>query len=181
MTARPTRGTVEPRLILSVLVIVLITVVVISVVVPDSPYVSDVAIERSPFAPERPTELNRTTATAHAVAYEERVLRNDILGSRGFSLDRNDEIRARCVTAGVQRRADGRENRFRIRLQCRGDILDVNRPLQPSGFEYATTYVVIPNETRRIDTDGYPYRDDGNLATAIPDDGDSPPPTLLCK
>lgn len=176
MTARPTRGTVEPRTVLVLLVVVLLAAVVLSVTVPDSPYDPNVAVDRGPFAPERPAELNRTTATAYAVAYEKRVLRNDILSSRGFSLDMHDGVQTQCVAAGVQRRLNGQNGGFRVHLQCHGDVVDVNRPIQPSGFGYAATYIVATTETRRIGVDGYPYgSDDENLTSPIPDDGNSSP------
>ncbi len=175
MTGRSAHGAVEPRSVLVVLVAFVFAAVVISVVVPNSPYDADIAVERDPFAPERPVELNRTMASSHAVAYEEQVLRNHVLGSRGFSLDKHDEVRTRCAAASVQRRR-GTDERFRVRLQCRGDIADVNRPVQPSGFEYVATYAVTTNETRRVSVDGYPYEGDDTLATAIPDDAYSPAP-----
>lgn len=131
-----------------------------TVLVADSPYDSNVVSERNPFAPERPASLNSTTAASYLVTYEETRLYNDILGSRGYTFDMHDTVRAEC-TAIVTNQTDA--DQVRVRLRCNGGIHDTNRLLQPSEFAYTVTYRVTEETEEQLAIQGFPYRSRNSL------------------
>lgn len=131
-----------------------------TVLVADSPYDTNVVSERNPFAPERPASLNRTTAASYLLQYEETRLYNDILGSRGYTFDRHDTVRAEC-TAITTNQTDA--NQFRVRLRCNGGIDDTNRLIQPSEFSYTVMYRVTEETEAQLAIEGYPYRSRNSL------------------
>ncbi|MFC6988519.1 hypothetical protein ACFQJD_06985 [Haloplanus sp. GCM10025708] len=145
------------RTLAAVLVVVLL--LGSSVLVADSPYDSNVESEENPFAPERPATLDRTTATAYLVDYERTRLYNDLLSSRGHTVDGGDDVRTNCTAVSRERVT---EDRFRVRLRCRGEIADVYRLVQPTGFTYTVTYRLTANTQEQLAIRGYPYaeRDD---------------------
>jgi hypothetical protein len=130
-----------------------------SVLVADSPYESNVVSERNPVAPERPATLNRTTAASYLVEYEQTLLYNGLLGSRGFTLDPSDEVRTNCVTRSVNETADG----FRAGLRCRGRIVDTKRLVQPPEVSYTVTYSTTEDTVRELAIEGYPSGERGEL------------------
>jgi hypothetical protein len=143
------------KIILGFLVVGIILVGVSTALVDDSPYDSNVHSERNPTTPERPTTLNRTTATEYLIAYEEMRLYNDLLSSRGFVLDMHDTIQATCTGISVNETAT---DRFLVRLRCHGDIDDTKRLFEPRGFAYTVTYRLTEATQKQIDIHGYLYR-----------------------
>jgi hypothetical protein len=110
------------------LIVLLIAGAVLSVVgtglVADSPSEPNVASERNPSVPERPAILNDTTAASYLVDSERTRLYNDLLRSRGYTLDRGDDVLADCTTVSSNRT---RTARFRVRLRCHDAIEDTYR------------------------------------------------------
>jgi hypothetical protein len=139
---------------ITVLLVTLLIVGVSTVVVADSPYSPTRHSEKIPFAPDRPATLNRTTATAYAIDYEQTLLYNDLLGSRGFTIDDGDDVRADCTVNSVNQTATGE---FRIQLRCRGEIEDVFRLIQTTSHSYKVTYQVTKNELKELSVHGYPF------------------------
>lgn len=125
-----------------------------TVLVADSPYDPNVVSERNPFAPERPATLTETTATAYLVDYEQTQLYNDLLGSRGYTFDRGDDVRADCTAVSTNQTAT---DRFRVRLRCNGEIEDTYRLVQPIMFSYTVTYSITEDSQRELSIRGYPY------------------------
>lgn len=140
------------------LIVFLIVSAVLSVVgtglVADSPYEPNVVSERNPFAPERPATLNATTATSYLVDYEQTRLYNDLLRSRGHTLDRSDDVRTDCTGISSNQTAT---DRFRVRLQCHGEIADTYRLIQPTKVTYTVTYSINDTTQKQVSIRGYPY------------------------
>lgn len=128
----------------------------------DSPFNSDVHIERNPVGPERPAELNASSAAEFAARYERTRLSNDLLSSRGYALDTNDELIARCEATSVTA-TERDSDRFRVRLRCTGGIDDAMRLRQPDPFEYAVAYLVTETEIEETDLGDYPFDDRDTL------------------
>lgn len=140
------------------LIVLIIVGAVLSAVgtglVADSPYDSNVVSERNPFAPERPATLNATTAASYLIDYEQTRLYNDLLRSRGHTLDRGDDVRTDCATISANQTAT---DRFRVRLQCHGEIVDTYRLIQPTKFTYTVTYSIDDTAQKQVSIRGYPY------------------------
>jgi hypothetical protein len=143
------RGVVAALLVVATVLVGTTTVLVV-----DSPYDANVEREQEPFAPERPTSLDRTTATACLIDYERTRLSNDLLASRGYILDENDEVRTECTAVSVKRTAD---ERFRVRLRCRGEIHDVYRFVQSPAVSYTVTYRLTDEGHEQLSISGYPF------------------------
>lgn len=143
----------------TVSVVVALALLLGSVTVPNSPYAADRHTERVPVGPEFPRDLTRETAGDYLRGYEERVLRNALLGTRGFTTDDGDRIVAECGPRAVTRTG---ENEYRIRLRCRGRYVDVHRVVQPSPVSYAVTYRLTADGPEELSVDGWPLdgRDD---------------------
>ncbi len=139
---------------LTVVLIVAGTLAVSTVLVADSPYSPTIVSEQNPFAPDRPATLNRTTATTHLIDYEQTRLYNGLLGSRGYSIDDGDDIRADCTASSVNQTAT---DEFRIQLQCRGEIEDVYRLIQPTSHSYTVTYSIGEENIEELSIEGYPF------------------------
>lgn len=139
-----------------------------TVLVVDSPYSPTRESEQNPFAPDRPVTLDRTTATAHLVDYEQTRLYNDLLGSRGYSIDDGDEIRADCTAISVNQTAT---DEFRIQLQCRGEIEDVYRLIQPPSHSYTVTYHIDGEDIEELSIEGYPFSPRDELRLRPPSAG----------
>ena len=122
--------------------------------VADSPYKPNVVSEQNPFAPERPATLDGTAATSYLVDYERTRLYNDLLRSRGYVLERGDDVRADCTALSSNRTAT---DRFRVQLQCRGEITDTYRLVQPTEFTYTVAYSMTENAQKELSVRGYPY------------------------
>lgn len=133
-----------------------------TLLVEDSPYDDNVDVERTPVAPERPAQLNETSAADYSVAYERTRLWNDLLASRDHSLDASDEVVARCTATSVSAANSGQ---YRVELDCVGGIDDTHRLFQPGNFSYAVTYHVSGNETVQSDIRGYPFDPGDSLRT----------------
>lgn len=127
--------------------------------VADSPYDPNVVSERNPFAPERPATLDETTAISYLIDYERTRLHNDLLRSRGHTLDRGDDVRTDCTEISANETAT---DRFRVRLSCHGEIVDTYRLIQPTEFTYTATYSINDTTQKQVSIRGYPYsvRDD---------------------
>lgn len=139
---------------LAVLLMVVGVVGLSTVLVADSPYSQTRVSEQNPFAPERPAVFNRTTSTAYLIDYEQTLLYNDLLGSRGYSIDDGDDIRADCTAISVNQTAP---EEFRIQLQCRGEIEDVYRLIQPTSHSYTVTYSIGKEHIEELSIEGYPF------------------------
>ncbi|WP_396613516.1 hypothetical protein ACH9L7_16375 (plasmid) [Haloferax sp. S1W] len=139
------------------IVFVVVGVVVLgvsTVLVVDSPYDSNVVSEQNPFAPERPETITQTTAVAYLVEYEETRLYNDLLGSRGYTFDRRDEVRARCTAISVLEIGD---EQFRVRLRCHGRIRDAYRLVRPPTYTYTVTYRITETTLEERSIEDYPF------------------------
>ncbi len=135
-------------------VVVLLSLAASSVIVADSPYDSNVVAERNPFAPERPATVNETTAVTYLVAYEETRFQNDLLRSRGQTIDTRDEVRTDCTAAAANRTAAGA---VRVRLRCSGGVHDTYRLVQPTDFTYTVTYWMTDAGVEQLAVHNYPY------------------------
>lgn len=131
-----------------------------TLLVEDSPYDGNVHVERTPVAPERPAQLNATSAADYSVAYERTRLWNDLLASRGHSLDASDDVVARCSATSVSAADPGQ---YRVELECVGGIDDTKRLFEPGNFSYTVTYRVSGSETTQSDVRGYPFDPDDAL------------------
>lgn len=125
-----------------------------TLLVEDSPYDTNVDVERTPVAPERPAQLNETSAANYSIAYERTRLWNDLLASRGHSLDASDEVVTQCTATSV---AETDPGQYRVALECVGGIDDTKRLFGPGNFSYVVTYHVNVNETTQSDVRGYPF------------------------
>ncbi|MFB6124138.1 MAG: hypothetical protein ABEJ78_11855 [Haloferacaceae archaeon] len=135
-------------------VLLVVALLLGSSLVADSPCDSNVDAERDSFARERPATLDRTSAATYLVDYERTRLANDLLGARGYTLDRGDEIRTDCAAVARDRVGDGA---FRIRLRCHGEITDVYRLIRPTRVTYTVTYRLTNTTTTQCRIRGYPY------------------------
>lgn len=131
-----------------------------SLLIEDSVYDQNVHVEHNPFAGPIPADLTRESAQRYTVHFEEQRLENDLLASRGLKLDMHDELVTRCSVANV--RTAGADT-FRIVLRCHGDIVDVYRPIQPSGFDYTVVHRITPNSIKQVAIDGFPLEPRGTL------------------
>lgn len=134
--------------------VVLVGVVLLStVLIADSPYRPTRHSDRNPFAPERPATFNRTTATSYLIDYEQTRLYNDLLGSRGYTIDDGDDLRADCAVDSVQRSNSG----FQVELRCEGEITDVYRLIHPTKHSYTVTYLITENSLEELAIQDYPF------------------------
>ena len=133
-----------------------------TLLVADSPYDDNVHVERTPVAPERPSELNATSAADHALAYERIRLRNDLLSSRNYTFDTHDTVISRCNASSV---AETETDRFRVRLRCTGGIDDTKRLFGPEEFTYDVAYRVTETETTQLDIRDYPFEQRDTLGS----------------
>lgn len=135
-------------------VLVLVGVVLLStVLVVDSPYRPTRDSDRNPFAPERPVTLNRTTATTYLIDYEQTRLYNDLLGSRGYTVDDGDDLRADCAVDSVEQLNGG----FQVELRCEGEITDVYRLIHSTKHSYTVTYLITENSLEELAIQDYPF------------------------
>ena len=137
----------------------------LSVTIGNSPYDSDVAIERYPFAPERPAELNNTTAASYVTEHEEMLLFNGIIRSRGFNIDRGDNVRANCAVTSTEERT---EDTFAVQLRCHGRMDDIYRIIQPTEFTYTARYAMNNSGVEILSLEGYPLGERGSLRERPP-------------
>jgi hypothetical protein len=142
------------RTIVAFLAVGAVLIGVSTVLVADSPYDPNIAVERSPFAPERPATFDRTTAIAYIGNYERTRLQNDLLASRGYTLDLHDETRIECTTISANRTAT---DDFRVRLQCNGKIIDTKRLFDSGRFSYTVTYRLTETTQEQLEIRGYPF------------------------
>ena len=141
-------------IVTGVIVILGLIIGVGTLLVIDSPYDGNVDVDRNPVAPERPTNLNETSVSNHAVAYEQTRLFNDIIASRDHSLDTHDGVITHCNATWVSEMDTGS---FRVQLRCAGGIDDTMRLFEPRDFSYTVTYRVTGNETKQINVQDYPF------------------------
>ncbi|MFC7203786.1 hypothetical protein ACFQJC_09680 [Haloferax namakaokahaiae] len=139
---------------ISVLLALLVLLAAGSLLVADSPYDPNIVSEQAPFAPERPDTLDSKTVTTYLVDYEERRLRNDLVRSRDYTLDRGDDVVAKCTSVTMNQTDT---DRFRIRLRCHGEIADTYRLIQPTKFTYTVTYSVTEKTTSQLAIERFPY------------------------
>ncbi|WP_231182936.1 hypothetical protein [Haladaptatus sp. DYF46] len=125
-----------------------------SLLVEDSPYDGNTVSERNPVVPERPATLDGAAARKYLIDYERIRLFNDLLASRGHTLDTNDDVRADCTAVSTTETAS---DRFRVRLSCHGRIVDTNRLVQPTDFRYTVTYSITEDSLEERALHGYPY------------------------
>lgn len=150
-------------LVLTILVLgATLLVGVSTLLVADSPYETNVHVERTPVAPDRPDQLNETTAADYSIAYEQTRLFNDLLASRDHSLDVSDDVTAQCNATSVSRTHPGR---YRVHLECLGGIDDTKRLFEPGSFSYDVTYRVSGNETAQFAIQDYPFDPGDGLRT----------------
>lgn len=136
-----------------------------SLLIEDSPYDSNVHVERAPFAGATPADLDGDAARQYVSRFEERRLENDLLRSRGLVLDRGDRLVTRCMARSVKQIGPGA---FRVDLRCRGDVVDTNRPIQPDGFDYTVAYRVSLDDVRQVAIDGFPFATRDSLEPGTP-------------
>lgn len=126
----------------------------------DSPYNRNVDVESYPVGPETPASINSTSAADYAISYEERLLFNDLIASRGNNLDARDRVITNCRGISVSNAGTGE---FRIRLECRGGIDDTLRLFEPGEFTYSVAYTVTDSSIRQTDIRDYPFSGDRNF------------------
>lgn len=120
----------------------------------DSPYNRNVDVESYPVGPEKPTSINSTSAVDYTISYEERLLYNDLLASRGNNLDTNDRVITSCRRISVSNVGTGE---FRIRLECQGGIDDTLHLFEPGEFTYSAIYNVTDDSIQQISLQNYPF------------------------
>ncbi|MFH5799016.1 hypothetical protein [Haladaptatus sp. CMAA 1911] len=125
-----------------------------TLLVEDSPYDENVVSEHNPFVPERPATLDGAAARKYLIDYERTLLSNDLLASRGYTLDTDDNVRADCTAIST---TETTSDRFRVRLRCHGRIVDTNRLVQPTDFGYTVTYSITEDSLEVRALHGYPY------------------------
>jgi hypothetical protein len=142
------------RLRLTAVLAVVVFLAASTFFVADSPYVPNVEREANPFAPERPDTLDRDAVQTYLVDYERTRLSNDLVSSRGHTLDRDDDVRADCTPVDTTETAP---DQFRVRLRCRGSIDDVYRLVQPTAVSYTVTYSMDETGLSQVAISGYPF------------------------
>ncbi len=121
--------------------------------IPDSPYSPSVHSEASLSAPDRPTQLTESSVQTYAVTYEERLLHNELIQSRGLTRDRGDKIISECTVTELERRSS---SEFAVNMSCHGEIRDIYRIIQPTDFSYEVMYLITPESTEELSIRGYP-------------------------
>ncbi|WP_410764724.1 hypothetical protein [Haloferax sp. DFSO60] len=133
--------------------IVLGIVLLGSFFIADSPYNPTVHTEAYPYAPDRPAQLNDSSVRNYAVEYEEMLLNNELVKSRGLVLDRDDETINECTVTELERQSS---SEFVVSMRCHGGIRDIYRVIQPTNFRYEVTYRITPESTEQASIQGYP-------------------------
>ncbi|WP_152420046.1 hypothetical protein [Haloferax prahovense] len=136
--------------------IVIVVILVATVSVPNSPYNPSVHSEKIPYAPDRPPQLNNSSVKEYAINYEETVLYNGLLYSRGLSRDRGDEFINDCTVTNLEKQLS---SEFVVTMNCHGEIRDIYRIIQPTNFNYEVVYRITPESTKQLSIKGYPIDD----------------------
>jgi hypothetical protein len=111
-------------------------------------------VEAYPVGPEKPSPLNASNVGEYALAYEERLLYNDLLASQQHSLGEDERVMANCTARTV---SEVRTDVFRAHLKCEGGITDSSQLSESEQITYAATYQITENTTQQTELRGYPF------------------------
>ncbi|ELZ14785.1 hypothetical protein C478_06141 [Natrinema thermotolerans DSM 11552] len=128
----------------------------------DASAADPVHVERVPVAPERPADLNATSAADYGIEYEETRLYNDVIASHNHTLDVDESVRTQCTAISV---AETVADRFSVRLECRGGLEVTDAPAESEAFTYTVTYRITETETNQTGIRNYPFGERDTLET----------------
>lgn len=113
-----------------------------------------VEAEAYPVGPEKPSPLNASNVGEYALAYEERLLYNDLLASQQHSLGEDERVVTNCTARTV---SEVRTDVFRVHLDCEGGIAEGSQLSESEQTTYAATYQITENTTQQTVLRGYPF------------------------